>query len=199
MRLSVFILTLLLALPASAANNAVNGACRQLCDGDSDCVRKCVGQAELFELRAEFIRAVTEWTVKPDDRMRALRSGANLEILDLCKRTGWSLENMMICLRSYPTRDVIKNCKKLSTLQEEQVQCVRLGKTEAEIDACVRFVPAPNFRLTCLEHQVSMRELKSCDAQGGDSRERMRCLERAEQSHLAQEGAPHRGPSSVTR
>lgn len=130
MKLAFVILALFFAIPARAANNAVNDACKRLCDTDGECVKKCVGQAELFELKADFINAVTDFTKLPGDRMRALRSGANLEVLALCKQSGWSLDNMMICLRSYPTAEVIKGCKRKSQLQETQVECMRQGKVE---------------------------------------------------------------------
>jgi hypothetical protein len=175
-------LLFLFSLPAFAANNAVNDACRRLCAADTDCVHKCVSQAELFELKPDFINAVTDWTKKPDDRMRALRSGADVLILELCKSTGWSLENMMICLRSYPTPEVIRNCKRLSPLQEEQVHCVRLGKTEAQIDECNQLVPGSGHRIACLERRVTAPDTRNCRDLGGDSFERMQCLEKAELS-----------------
>jgi hypothetical protein len=182
MRIQFTLWILLSAIPALAANNAVHDACKRLCETDGDCVHKCVGQAELFELRPDFVNAVADWTKNPEDRMRALRSGANLEILALCQQTGWSLDNKMICLRSYPTPQVIKNCKKLSPLQEEQVRCVRSGKTEAEIDACIRLVPGAGHRLDCIERRVSVEARHTCGEDGGDSFEKMGCLERAEKS-----------------
>jgi len=166
-------------VPAHAANNAVNLACKSLCNAESDCVRRCVGQAELFELKPEFISAVAEWTQKPDDRMRALRSGANLEILDLCKQTGWSLDNMMVCLRSYPTFEVIKSCKRLSPLQEEQVRCVRMGKTDAEVESCRKLFPGTDRRLECLSRNVVAYDIDHCRPYG-DTAAKARCLEAAE-------------------
>lgn len=180
MKLALFTFSLLLsATHAHAVNNAVNLACKALCNSENDCVRRCVGQAELFELRPEFINAVTDWTKKPDDRMRALRSGANQEILDLCKQTGWSLDNMMICLRSYPTFDVIRNCKKLSPLQEEQVRCVRMGKTDAEIESCSKLFPGSDRRLECLSRNVVASDIDHC-RHYGDTAAKARCLEAAE-------------------
>ncbi|MGZ3653328.1 MAG: hypothetical protein ACXVB9_12840 [Bdellovibrionota bacterium] len=180
MKRAIIILSLLFTSPTQAGNNAVNESCKSLCNSESDCVRRCVGQAELFELKSDFINAVTEWTKNPDDRMRALRSGANHEILQLCQSTGWSLDNKMICLRSYPTPDVIKSCKKLSPLQEEQVRCVRMGKTEAEVDACNRLVPGSDRRLECLERNVSAQDSINCRNLGGDTFEKMSCLRNAE-------------------
>jgi hypothetical protein len=180
MKSAFFIFLFLLASPAHAANNAVNLACKSLCASESECVRRCVGQAELFELNADFINAVTEWTKKPDDRMRALRSGANIEILQICKTTGWSLDNMMICLRSYPTPEVIKACKRLSALQEEQVRCVRMGKVDAEVDACSKLFPGSDRRLLCLEKNITAEDTNECRTLGGDSYEKASCLDRSE-------------------
>jgi hypothetical protein len=176
--MTLAIVVLFASAPALAGNNAVNDACKRLCNAESDCVHRCVAQAELFELRSDFINAITDFTKGVDDRMRALRSGADLTILSLCKTTGWSLDNMMICLRSYPTPEVIKNCKRLSPRQEEQVECVRLGKSEAEIDACIRLVPGSDRRLQCLGLRVTANETANCGEAGGDSYERMKCLER---------------------
>ena len=186
MKMALWILSLFLALPVSAANNAVHEACKRLCDNESECVRKCVGHAELFELRADFINAVADFTKKTDDRMRALRSGADLEILALCKGTGWSLDNKMICLRSYPTPEVIRNCKRLSPREEEQVHCVRLGKSEADVDACIRIVPGTDRRLECLERGVTAKDAGDCHEQGGDTYEKMKCLEKAELARMDQ-------------
>lgn len=183
MKLVLWTLSILLAQSASAANNAVHDACKRLCDQESECVHKCVAHAELFELRAEFINAVTDFTKRTDDRMRALRSGADLQILSLCKDVGWSLDNKMICLRSYPTPEVIRNCKRLSPREEEQVQCVRLGKTEAEINECIQLVPGSDRRLECLQRGVTARETRSCREGGGDTYEKMKCLEKAEDTH----------------
>jgi hypothetical protein len=190
MKLVFCTLLVFFATTAWAGNNAVNEACKRLCNVESGCVRRCVGHAELFELKSDFINAVADWTKTPDDRMTALRSGANLEILSLCKQTGWSLDNMMICLRSYPTPEVIKACKKLSPLQEEQVRCVRRGKTDAEVEACNRLVPGSDRRLECLDRNVTAQDVTTCREEGGDSYEKMRCLGRAE---LARTGESRHG------
>ena len=180
MKFALLTLGFLFVLPAWAGGNAVNESCKGLCNSDGECVRKCVGQAELFELKSDFINAVTDWTKKPDDRMRALRSGANAEILSLCSQTGWSLDNKMICLRSYPTPEVIKSCKKLSPLQEEQVRCLRMGKTDVEVSACVNLTPGSDMRLDCLQRNVTAQDAISCRKEGGDSFEKMNCLRKAE-------------------
>jgi hypothetical protein len=186
MKSVLFIFFLLFAPRTYAANNAVNLACKSLCASESECVRRCVGQAELFELNADFINAVTDWSKKPDDRMRALRSGANVEILQLCKATGWSLENMMICLRSYPTPEVIKACKRLSTLQEDQVRCVRAGKVDAEVDACNKLFPGSDRRLLCLQKYTTAQDTDACRTLGGDSYEKATCLDRSEAVRLGE-------------
>ena len=184
---------LLFALPAGAAHNSVNEACRSLCDGEGECVRKCVAQAELFELRPDFILAVSNFTKKIEDRMRALRSGADLGVLAICQGTGWSLDNQMTCLRSYPTPELIKACKRLSSRQEEQVECVRMGKTDAEVDACNGMFPGSDRRLECLGTSVSARDRSTCEERGGDSRMKMECL----RSPRSGSGALLRRPSSV--
>ncbi len=181
--LVLWTLAFLLAQPAWSANNAVNDACKDLCSRESECVRRCIAHAELFELNADFIRAVTDFTKHVDDRMRALRSGADIQILELCKETGWSLDNMMICLRSYPSQEVIRNCKKLSPRQEDQVQCVRLGKAAAAIDACNRLTPSGDLRLECLGLPLTVEETKLCGSSGGNSNTRMKCLERTAETH----------------
>jgi hypothetical protein len=168
-----------LLLPAQAANNSVNVACKRLCDTQSECVRKCVAHAELFELNSDFVNATADWSPDPEIRMKVLRTGANVEILALCKQTGWSLDNMLTCLRSYPTPEVIKSCKKLSTGQEEQVRCIRMGKTSAEIEACTLLAPSASQRLECLGKEVTAQETRECRRLGPDIQQRMQCLDRA--------------------
>ncbi len=166
------------------AGQGTTEACKRLCEGEGECLRKCVAQVELFELKRDFIEASTEWSAAVDTRMRVLRSGANMETISICKKTGWSEENKLTCLRSYPTPGVMKNCKKLSSLEDEQVRCVRTGKTEAEIDACTNLVPGSDLRLECLQRDVTALEVRQCNRSGLDSRARMQCLERW---HLARE------------
>jgi hypothetical protein len=175
-----------LASLAFAANNSVNEACKRLCETESECVRKCVGHAELFELRCEFISAAADWSPTIETRMKVLRSGANLEVLEICQKTGWSLENKLTCLRSYPTPEVLKACKKLSPRQEEQMRCLRMGKSEAEVNACIALVPGSDLALACLQKQVTAQETRECRRMGLDSKARMDCLEQAVREHEAE-------------
>lgn len=184
MNRTLFLLPLLFfASLALAANRGVPEACKRLCDSESECVRKCVSQAELFELRSDFIDASTAWGKTAEVRMRVLRSGANIDTIALCKTTGWSEENKLTCLRSYPTPSMLKLCKKLSSREEEQVQCLRTGKTEAEVDACINLVPGTDLRLECLHKDTTALETRQCNRNGLDSRARMNCLQRWQMAH----------------
>ncbi len=194
---NLLLLVSLFAQPARGANNSVNEACKRLCETESECVRKCVAHAELFELKSDLIDNVADWTPVVETRMKVLRTGANNEILALCKQTGWSLDNMLTCLRSYPTKEVIRECKKLSSLQEEQVRCIRLGKTSAEIEACSLLVPASNQRLECLSRTITAQETRECRKYGMNSQQRMNCLERAQQADSGETRDSGPAPASV--
>ena len=175
--LASFTLALLAFALEAKASARVLDACKSLCDGENACIEKCASHAELFELKADFIQAAKNWDSSVDNRLRVLRSGATIDVIDLCKQTGWSQENQLTCLRSYPTREVIKACKKLSPLQEEQVRCVRVGKTEAEIDACSTLFTGTDLRLDCLRKAVNAQETRLCRRSGTSVQARMGCLE----------------------
>lgn len=115
------------AIAAIAATSGVNEACKQLCDQEAACLKKCVGHAELFEIRPELIKSVAAFDPDTETRLKVLRTGASAETLELCKKADWSLENTLICLRSYPTRDLMKACTKAKRGEDEQVECVRSG------------------------------------------------------------------------
>ncbi|HEY8278391.1 MAG TPA: hypothetical protein VIH99_02125 [Bdellovibrionota bacterium] len=178
MRTLALILLSCFASPAAlAVSKGAEDSCRRICSGDSECAGKCTSHVDLFELQTDFLSSVAAWNVSTDDRMKAVRSGANREVLDLCRSTGWSLDNIFTCLRSYPTPDVIQSCKKLSPRQEEQVRCVRAGKSSAEVDACASAFPGSDMSLHCLEMQVTAQETRWCRERKGGSAERMSCLE----------------------
>lgn len=181
------LLFVLAAGPATMAHaNNMHIACKRLCQNESECLHKCVNQSELMELKADFIHAVADFTSSADERMKILRSGADIQTLSLCRETGWSMDNILICLRSYPTPEAVKACKKLSPLQDEQVRCIRMGKTSAEIEACSLLVPGPEQRLICLQMALTAEETRTCRSEKKDSSSRMNCLLEAE-AHRTQE------------
>lgn len=186
----VSIFALLFVSLAYSASNSVHDACRRLCESEKDCVRKCVGHAELMEVRAELVNTAAKFHKDPEVLMTALRSGANVETFELCATTGWSTEGKLTCLRSYPTRELIKSCKRLSTREEEQVRCVRNGKTAAEVDRCASILTDPGMRMECLDLEVTAMESGSCARSGAGSRERLECLRRADTKRTGRDRSP---------
>jgi hypothetical protein len=174
--LIISIFLLLLSVPSDAANNSIHEACRRLCDVEVDCVHRCVGHAELMEVRAELVNVAAEFHKSPDVRLTALRTGASLETFEMCTKTGWSTENKLICLRSYPTASLIKACKNLSPREDDQVRCVRNGKTTAEVEACNRLLVSANIRLECVGLHAGADATETCDQKGRGSLQRLECL-----------------------
>jgi len=130
----IFLLTFLMPT-ANAGSRANQEACRLLCESESDCLRQCVDHTKLMELHAELVNAASSFDKMPEVRLRALRTGATVEVFDICSKIGWSTENKLICLRSYPTKESVKTCKKLSSREEDQVRCVRNAKISGEARA----------------------------------------------------------------
>lgn len=195
MKLYLFLFTALLPLPRAHAGNAVNDACKRLCDAEGSCVRKCVAHAELMEVKADLINVAAGFHKSADMRLTALRTGASLETFEICGKSGWSMDNTLTCLRSYPTPELMKSCKKLSPREEDQVKCLRNGKSSAEVEACLKILVSADLRLQCVGLQLDVKATAACELNGQGSRDRLRCLERAPKS--APGASPRRMPASV--
>ena len=195
MKSSLLLFLALFSLSGAHAGNAVNDACKRLCETDGDCVRKCVAHAELMELKADVIHVAAGFHKSVDMRLTALRTGASIETFETCGKSGWSTDNMLTCLRAYPTPELMKSCKKLSPREEDQVKCLRNGKTSAEVEACMKILVSTDLRLQCVGLQLEAKVTETCDLKGQGSRDRLRCLERAPRS--ASDAHPRRQPASV--
>lgn len=192
MKLFLFIIALILIATRAFAGNALHDACKHLCETDSECVRKCVAHSELMELRAEVVNAASDFHKKPELRLTALRTGANLEAFEVCRKSGWSTDNQLTCLRASPSPGLMKSCKLLSPREDDQVKCIRSGKVAGEVEACLKILVSADLRLQCVGLQLSVKATEACDLKGQGSKDRMRCLERAPRQQ-------HRMPASVSR
>lgn len=177
MRTFLFLCIVFLFAGQAPAGNAVSDACKRLCETEKECVRKCVGHAELMELRADLINMAAAFHKDPELRMTALRTGAGLDAFEICGKSGWSTDNKLICLRAYPTPELMRSCKKLSPREDEQVLCVRNGKSAASVDACAKLLVSNELRVKCVSLQVTARATEACNLKGQGSRDRLRCLE----------------------
>jgi hypothetical protein len=175
-----FLLLLLLCsvAEASSARNKIADACSELTNRDAVLTKNCVNHAELFELDSEFIRAVVGFHRSVDVRMMALKSGASVDTLKLCRSLGWNLDNTLSCLRAYPTPEIVKACKKVGAKEEDQLRCVREGRETAQIDACVAISPKVADRLSCLELDVPAMAIINCENKFHTFKERLRCMEK---------------------
>ena len=194
MKSSLLLFLALLPLSGAHAGNAVNDACKRLCETDSECVRKCVAHAELMELKADVIHVAAGFHKSVDMRLTALRTGASIETFEICSKSGWSTDNTLTCLRAYPTQELMKSCKKLSPREEDQVKCLRNGKTSAEVEACLKILVSTDLRLQCVGLQLSAEATEGCNLKGQGSRDRLHCLERAPRP--AADAGPRRKPAS---
>ncbi|MGZ3693308.1 MAG: hypothetical protein ACXWQO_03830 [Bdellovibrionota bacterium] len=175
----VLLLLLLITLPVEAnAGSKIADACGRLTARDPELTRNCVNHAELFEVDSEYIGAVVQFNPSVEIRMKALKSGANVETLNLCKSLGWSTDNTLSCLRSYPTPEIIKSCKKLSPKQEEQLRCIREGRESTQVDACTTQSDLVSERFTCLDLNVPTLATINCNNLHSTFTARMACMKK---------------------
>ena len=167
-----------LSFHAEAARaHKIADACQALANGDRDLITKCVNHAELFELEATFIRTVVAFHNDVEVRMKALKSGANVDTIQLCKSLGWSLENTLSCLRAYPTPELLRGCKKLSKVEDEQLRCVRYGREVSQVNACETMSENSGDRFRCLELDVPALAAINCRNKSSAVTGRFHCLE----------------------
>jgi hypothetical protein len=177
-RTFLLLICLCLLPPPLAEARTLVAACRDLVNGDKKLTRNCVNHGEFFELKAAYVRACLEFHREVDVRMRCLKSGADLEILEICRNSGWSLNSTLSCLRSYPTRELMRACKRLSEKEEEQLRCVRIGRESKQVEACLELLREPVSRLECLRMDIPVTEAKRCQARAKGAKTRIGCLER---------------------
>lgn len=174
--LTFIFLFLSLAGEAESANRIAD-ACALLTQNDHELTTKCINHAELFELDSGFIKAVAAFDRSIDIRMRALKSGANTDTLELCKKLRWTTENTLSCLRSYPTPELIKGCKKISSSEEDQLRCIRLGKEPAQVNACDSIASQVKEKFRCLEMDVPALATLNCRNKSDSEKIRQNCLQ----------------------
>lgn len=169
-------LVLALLLPQLSFAASVVKQCRQLTNGDLELAKKCVNHSEFFELNGAFVSACTAFSEDVDLRFRCLKSGANLDILTICRQADWSLDATLSCLRSYPTPESMKACRAFSADEKEQIRCLRVGRESAQIEACTRLTKNPAQRFDCLQMDVPALEANRC-GEKRDTQSRMLCLQ----------------------
>lgn len=183
MRLLAFLLVLL-SLPAEAGvvRNRITDACSRLTNRDPELSKNCVNHAELFEVDSQYIRAVVGFHPSVEIRMKALKSGASVDTLNLCKSLGWSIDNTLSCMRSYPTPALVKECKKISPREDEQLKCVRIGREVSQVQACGELSDLAEERFHCLSLDIGTLATLNCrNTQRGFSA-RLKCLEKIVQA-----------------
>lgn len=169
---------LLLGASTQEAHAApLNTACSKMVNGEQTGLRKCVSHGESFELKSEFVDACTAFSPDLEIRWRCLKSGANLEILQLCKSSGWSQNGKLTCLRSYPSKEILAACKKFGRDEEEQIRCLRLGREPPQMVACMNIGSDQKSRFSCLQMDVPAMEAHSCNAKNSSTDGRLGCLE----------------------
>jgi hypothetical protein len=169
---------LLLSLPAEAGvvRNKIADACAELTSHDPDLTRNCVNHAELFEVDSQYIYAAAKFDRTVDVRMKALKSGATVETMKLCKSLRWNTDNTLSCMRSYPTPELIKECKKLSAREEEQLRCVREGRDTTQVQACNSMSEKTQERFQCLQLDVPGLATINCNNLHDNFKARMACM-----------------------
>lgn len=169
------ILLLLSTAPASAASVWEN--CQTLAKGHKGHTQTCANHVKFYEVVSATIDACTAFSEDVDVRLRCLKSGANSEIVSLCRGAGWSVDGTLTCMRSYPTKDTLRDCKRLGPNEEEQIRCVRIGRESAQILGCTEMMPDPASRLFCLQMDVPSFEARRCGVAHKRTRDRIECLE----------------------
>lgn len=173
-RLSLF---LFLFLGAEAEAGPLSRACSQMVKSNPAELKKCVSHAEFFELNAAFVQECTKFHSDVEVRMKCLKSGANLETLQICKSAKWSLDGTLTCLRSYPTEDLMKSCRKISSDEEQQIRCLRSGVDHSQVEACLSFSEKLEQRFLCMKMDVPTFEAKRCERISKDEKSRFSCLQ----------------------
>lgn len=170
------LLALSLSAEAGTVRNKIADACSRLTARDAELTKNCVNHAELYELDSGYVNAVVNFHSTVEVRMKALKSGANVDTLNLCKALGWSIDNTLSCMRSYPTPEVIKACKKISPKEDEQLKCIREGRDAAQINACEGFGTKVAERFQCLELDVSALATINCRSKFQNHSSRIVCM-----------------------
>jgi hypothetical protein len=152
-------------------------ACSELVEADRPLLKKCVSHSEFFELNSAFINECTKFHKNIDIRMKCLKSGANLEILQVCKTAKWSIEGTLTCLRSYPTDELMRSCKKISSSEEDQIRCVRSGADHSQVESCLTFSNKMEQRFRCMKMDVPSFEAKRCERISNSENGRFSCLQ----------------------
>lgn len=181
---TLFFFLVLFSLPAEAGvvRNKIADACSRLTDRDPELTKNCVNHAELFEVDSQYIRAVVDFHPSVEIRMKALKSGASVDTLNLCKSLGWSIDNTLSCMRSYPTPSLVKECKKISPKEDEQLKCVRIGRETSQVQACGSLGERVEERFQCLSLDIATLDTINCrNTQQGFSA-RLRCLQKIVQA-----------------
>jgi hypothetical protein len=152
-------------------------ACSDLVAQDRSLLKKCVSHSEFFELNSAFIQECTRFHKDVDIRMKFLKSGANLEILQICKGAKWSMNGTLTCLRSYPTDELMRSCKKISPSEEDQIRCVRAGVDHSQVESCLALSKDLEQRFRCMKMGVPSFEAKRCERIGKTENDKFSCLQ----------------------
>lgn len=160
-----------------AEGSPLTKACHRLTQGNGELTRKCAHHAEYFELRAAFVEACSAFNRDLDVRMKCLKSGANLEILEICQSSGWSLNGTLTCLRSYPTRESMGACKKFGANEEEQIRCLRLGREVPQVATCMEIGHDQASRFSCLQMDIPVFEARRCSRKNKSQEGLTSCFE----------------------
>ncbi len=170
-----FFLILLLCTPLAEAS-PLSLACQKLA-ADADNSKKCSEHATYFELNSHYVLTCASLHADTEARMRCLKSGADLETINLCKNLGWNIENTLTCLRTNPTQESIHSCRNFSKEENTQLRCLRLGREQAQVQACQSFSKFPEERFRCLEMDISAADTRTCRNHNPGVEARFLCLQ----------------------
>jgi hypothetical protein len=152
-------------------------SCATLVKSNPELLKKCVSHSEFFELTAGFIQECTNFHSDVEVRMKCLKSGANLEILKVCKAAKWSLDGTLTCLRSYPSEELVRSCKKISDEEEQQIRCVRSGVDHSQVEACLTMSKNLEQRFMCMKMDIPTLEANRCERISQNEAGRYSCLQ----------------------
>jgi hypothetical protein len=150
--------------PAEASKNG--DSCLALTNGDRELARKCFRHLTDFDLDYHYANACSKFSTNVENRMRCLRSGANLETFNICQQAKFSLDGTLTCLRSYPTPETMKRCKNISTQEDDQLRCIRTGRGPDQMQACVDFFRDKEEIFACLSLDLPAHETRRCGKKG---------------------------------
>ncbi len=162
---------------ANAEAGPLSRACATLVKSSPELLKKCVSHSEFFELTTAFIQECTSFHSDVDIRMKCLKSGANLDILKVCKAAKWSLDGTLTCMRSYPTQELMRSCKKISADEEQQIRCVRSGVDQSQVEACLHMSNDLEQRFRCMKMDIPSFEAKRCERISKNEAGRYSCLQ----------------------